>query len=93
MISRKNIFPKKPNNNDILFREIENCIPLRLFFHEIETNYNRIVSFFAEESQAFKSESSVQDEDVTDQSDDENNRDKKETFKVSCFHRKRYYHN
>ena len=42
--------------------------------------------FFAEESQAFKSESSVQDEDVTDQSDDENNRDKKETFKVSCFH-------
>ena len=40
------------------------------------------LSFFAEESQAFKSESSVQDEDVTDQSDDENNRDKKETFKV-----------
>ena len=54
------------------------------------------LSFFLEESQAFKSESSVQDEDVTDQSDDENNRDKKETFKVSCFHGKKLllsYHN
>ena len=47
-------------------------------------------SFFAEESQAFKSESSVQDEDVTDQSDDENNRDKKETFKVSDFTEKNH---
>ena len=31
-------FTEKPNNNDILFREIENCIPLRLFFREVETN-------------------------------------------------------
>ena len=46
-------------------------------------HYNNSYNFlFSEESQAFKSESSVQDEDVTDQSDDENNRDKKETFKV-----------
>ena len=72
------------------FREIENCTHIKLFFCEIKTNFIKVL-FFAEESQAFKSESSVQDEDVTDQSDDENNRDKKETFKVSCFYRKKYY--
>ena len=31
------------DNNDILFREIENCIPLRLFFHEIITNFIKIL--------------------------------------------------